>query len=112
MSKRKNGAEANHQMSDDLALLGKIAIKGQPIGPLSVAKQKKLLRILMTEMKDKRANPSGLDFESFRMGFLAASVVVRMFLCTGGGQAYDEIINRLGVMEKETSTENKEPAKA
>jgi hypothetical protein len=95
-----------------LAFLGKITVKGQPLGSLSVAKQKKLLEILATDLQNTEPTSSRLDFESFRMGFLTASVMVRMFVCTGGGQTYDDIVKRLEEAEVEMPVDDKKPAKA
>ena len=95
MGKRKSDAETKRPATDDLALLSNLTVKGQPLGSLSVAKQKKLLEILSTDLKNTGPTSAHLDFESFRMGFLTASVMVRMFICTGGGEAYDDIVKRL-----------------
>jgi hypothetical protein len=112
MSKRKSDAATKRPGLEDLALLSKITVKGQPLGPLSVAKQKKLLEILSTDLQNTGPTSSRLDFESFRMGFLTASVVVRMFICTGGGEAYDDIVKRLEAAESEMPEDDKTPAKA
>lgn len=112
MSKRKSRSESKRSPAEDLVSLGKITIKGQPLGPLSVAKQKKLLGILTSTLHDTSPDSSRLDIESFRMGYLTASVVVRMFICTGGGQAYDDIVKKLEEIESEVPMDEKKPAKA
>ena len=112
MGKRKSGSEAKRSTSDDLEYFGKITLKGQPLGALSVAKQKKLLEILSTDLQNTGPTSSRLDFESFRMGFLTASVVVRMFVCTGGGQAYEDIVKKLGEIEAVTPVDEEKLAKA
>ena len=112
MGKRNEKRNAPSVETDEMAFLQEIAAKGQPLAALSLAKQKKLLSILATEIKMGGQTRSGIDFESFRMGFLTASVVVKMFFCTGGGKGYDRLVNRLGVAAMDVVTKDDKPAKA